>query len=175
MQPLIYDVAVSADGFIADTNGDASRFPHPGQWVDAYLARLATYGTAIMGRATYTFGYDFGMAPGDNPYPMMETHIISDSLKLPIGSVTIHPRAEARDQIRGLKSSADKPLYLCGGGRLAGWALSHGLIDRLRLKRAPIFLGSGVPLFSGAPAPFAATLTDQIAYPEGVIYQEWAL
>lgn len=34
MQYLIYDVAVSADGYIAGLDGDASRFPQENPWVD---------------------------------------------------------------------------------------------------------------------------------------------
>ncbi|MAN62290.1 MAG: hypothetical protein CMI60_10135 [Parvibaculum sp.] len=44
----------------------------------------------------------------------------------------------------GLPSGA---IYLCGGSDFADWLLSHGRIDLLRLKRAPIFYGSGVWLF----------------------------
>jgi hypothetical protein len=36
-----------------------------------FSARLENYAFAIMGRATYEFGYRFGMPPGQNPYPQM--------------------------------------------------------------------------------------------------------
>lgn len=175
MQPLIYDVAVSVDGFIAGPNGDASRFPHQGPWVEAYLARLRSYAVTIMGRETYTFGYAFGMAAGDNPYPHTECHVISDSLSLPGEAVSVHSPSVAKAVISRLKQDASGPVYLCGGGKLAGWALAEGLIDRIRLKRAPIFLGAGTPLFANLLHPVDATLIDQHAYHEGVVYQEWSL
>lgn len=50
MQPIIYDVAVSADGFIAGASQDVSLFPFQGSIVDDYMARLATYSHCIMGR-----------------------------------------------------------------------------------------------------------------------------
>ena len=60
MQPIIYDVAVSIDGYIAGPGGDISAFPASGRLVDDYLERLADYRTVIMGRDTYEFGYRFG-------------------------------------------------------------------------------------------------------------------
>jgi hypothetical protein len=36
-----------------------------------FSARLENYAIAIMGRATYEFGYRFGMQPGQNHYPQM--------------------------------------------------------------------------------------------------------
>ncbi|MBV7379279.1 dihydrofolate reductase family protein [Maritimibacter dapengensis] len=175
MQPLIYDVAVSADGFISGPNADASRFPFEGPVVDDYRARLATYGTAIMGRATYEFGYGFGMKPGANPYDPMDCHVVSDGLDIPDDAVTITPRDSARTLIEHLKQEATAPLYICGGGTFAGWALDNGLIDEIRLKRAPILLGTGTPLFASVTFSPGTRLIDTKDYGEGTIYQAFRL
>lgn len=175
MQPLIYDVAVSTDGFISGPNADVSRFPFEGPVVDDYRARLATYGTAIMGRATYEFGYGFGMEPGTNPYDPMDCHVVSDGLDIPGDAVTITPRDSARTLIEHLKQVATAPLYLCGGGTFAGWALANGLIDEIRLKRAPILLGTGTPLFASVTFSPDTRLIDTKDYGEGTIYQAFRL
>lgn len=120
MQPIIYDVAVSIDGFIAGRDGDISGFAESGPVVDDYLARLETYACAIMGRATYEFGYRFGVKPGDNPYPHMDCHVLSQTLTLPAGSSVELVREPAVDRARRLKTLSSGPIYLCGGGRLAG-------------------------------------------------------
>lgn len=73
MQPIIYDVAVSIDGYISGPGGDISKFAHEGPVVDDYFARLGQYAVAIMGRHTYEFGYRFGLEPGANPYKHMRT------------------------------------------------------------------------------------------------------
>ncbi|MGP1354784.1 MAG: dihydrofolate reductase family protein [Parasphingopyxis sp.] len=175
MQPIIYDVAVSADGFIAGPNADISKFPQSSPAVDDYFERLKTYACAIMGRATYEFGYDFGLAPGDNPYPHMRTLVFSQSLSLPEDSDVEIVRHDARDHVAALKSSSDGPIYLCGGGEFAGWALSEGLVDLLRLKRAPIFLGSGTRLFGDHAPGCDAELRQSKLYPDGMLFQEFAL
>ncbi len=122
MQPVIYDVAVSADGFISGPAGDISKFPHDGKVVDDYFERLKTYSCAIMGRATYEFGYGFGLNPGDNPYPHMKTIVFSKSIALPEKAVVELIRDAVAEHIHSLKQTCEGPIYLCGGGRFAGFA-----------------------------------------------------
>ncbi|MGB0843628.1 MAG: dihydrofolate reductase family protein [Alphaproteobacteria bacterium] len=147
MQPIIYDVAVSLDGFISGPSGDISLFSHDGPVVDDYNQRLTTYSTAIMGRATYEFGYGFGLKPGQNPYSHMETLIFSDQLEIPHASDVRLIRKADKFDLYELKKSAAGPIYLCGGGDFAGSLLNDGLIDLVRVKRAPIVLRQGVSLF----------------------------
>ena len=149
MHPIIYDVAVSLDGFIAGPSGDISKFAQDGPVVEDYLSRLTGYATAIMGRATYEFGYSYGLNPGENPYPDMDTVVFSNSLSLPKErAVTLQSRFDPA-WFEALKQRSEGPIYLCGGGVLAGSLLEAGLIDRLILKRAPCLHGTGTPLFGG--------------------------
>jgi len=173
MQPVIYDVAVSMDGFIAGPHGDISRFAHEGPVVDDYAARLRTYSTAIMGRATYEFGYRHGLQPGRNPYPWMRTIVVSTALDLPAKAEVEVVRARPDEFVRSLKAHAKAPIYLCGGGVFAASMMEAGLIDRIRLKRAPILLGGGASLFGpiSGPMPYLR-LDDQRDYGDGYLYQD---
>ncbi len=175
MQPIIYDVAVSADGFIAGPGGDVSLFPHQGPVVDDYMARLATYATCLMGRKTYEFAYDFGLQPGQTPYPSMRNYVISAQIDLPEDSA-VHPiRHGVKDAVLDLRQTSNGPIYLCGGGALAGWMLRNGLIDRVRLKRAPILLGGGVRLWGDKAVEISAQLGESRTYPNGIVFQEYHL
>ncbi|MBO6604494.1 MAG: dihydrofolate reductase family protein [Roseicyclus sp.] len=175
MHPIIYDVAVSADGFIAGPNADISAFPHQGTVVDDYVARLPVYSTVLMGRATYEFGYGFGLLPGANPYPWAHSIVVSSGLTLPETADVEIWRAAPEGALRALREASAGPIYLCGGGVLAAHLLAMGQIDRLRLKRAPILLGRGVPLFAAMARPPVLTLRDQRDHADGLIYQEFAL
>ncbi|SNS57967.1 dihydrofolate reductase family protein [Antarctobacter heliothermus] len=160
MHPIVYDVAVSVDGFISGPDGDISNFAQDGQVVEDYRARLAGYSVAIMGRKTYEFGYRFGMTPGQNPYSHMRTIVFSKSLDLPEESEVEVRRTCDLAVLKTLKTTSDGPVYLCGGGDFAGALVSMGAIDLLRLKRAPILLGGGVTLFgqtavSAPPHPYS--------------------
>ncbi len=174
MQPIIYDVAVSADGFIAGASGDVSLFPHTGEVVDDYTARLQTYAAVLMGRATYEFGYAFGLKPGQNPYPWAQSLVISRTIDLPAGA-QVEKVTDPLPRVERLRSDASGPIYLCGGGILAGMLLRAGQITHLRLKRAPILLERGVPLFTGEGPARQMRLTEHKVYDSGAIYQEYTL
>ncbi|MCU4654431.1 dihydrofolate reductase family protein [Roseibacterium sp. SDUM158016] len=173
MHPIIYDVAVSADGFIAAPGGAVEAFPHDGAIVADYRARLADYTVALMGRSTYEFGYRYGLPPGANPYPHMRSVVVSSGLELPgDASVERWPSLDP-GRLGRLRDEAGGPVYLCGGGVLAASLLAMGAIDRLRLKRAPILLGGGTPLFAGdGPRP-ALRMTGQVDHGGGLLYQEF--
>lgn len=173
MQPIIYDVAVSADGFIAGADSDVSSFPHAGRIVDDYRERLSGYGTVVMGRSTYEFGYRFGLSPGANPYPHARSVVVSSTLNLPTDAEVEIKRTIDSVWIDELLKSADTPVYLCGGGLLASALADLGQIDVLRLKRAPIILGEGTPLFAPLKRRLALKLEAQTDYGEGLIFQEF--
>lgn len=147
MRAIIYDVAVTLDGYIAAPGGDVSAFPQAGPHAAAYAQRLATYDTVLMGRATYEFAYGFGLPPGARAYPHMVHYIFSSSIALPEDTAVNAVRSDWRDCVTRLREQTGAAIYLCGGGQFAGWMLSENLIDRLVLKRVPITLGTGIPLF----------------------------
>lgn len=168
---LIYDVSVSIDGYISGPNDDISQFPHSGPMVDDYLARRDNYQISVMGRATYEFGYAFGMSVGANPYPDMRTLVLSKTLSLPQKSDVEQIATDAVEYVRQLKAESDAPIYLCGGGALAE-SLAHAeLIDSLILKRIPVILGGGTRLLGDASLGLSLTQTNFINYGEGLFLQ----
>lgn len=167
MRDLVYHVAVSLDGFIAGRNGDASMFPD-GDHAEAYLAQLKDYDTVIMGRRTYEYGYSFGLEPGQRAYPHMRHVVMSTSLRLPGDAVEVW-NGDAADRVQALKRDTGTPIYLCGGGTLAGALHQNGLIDRMVLKICPLTLGEGVPLLAGAMDATRWRLSGQVTYASGVI------
>ncbi|MBI1493630.1 dihydrofolate reductase family protein [Halocynthiibacter styelae] len=173
MQPIIYDVAVSLDGFISGPGGDVSKFVHDGPVAEDYAARLCGYSVALMGRKTYEFGYDFGLIPGQNPYPGMESYVFSQSLQVP-DACQISVVSDDWDlKIRELKASSPGPVYLCGGGAFAGRLLKAGLIDQLILKRAPCVYGGGVSLFGEQSVSGAFTRRALEHYDNGYILERF--
>jgi dihydrofolate reductase len=173
MQPIVYDVAVSLDGYIAGRDGAVDAFAHEGPVVDDYQQRLASYSCAIMGRATYEFGYRYGLAPGDNPYPHLKSYVISHSIALPGECDVTVVRSEPAVLLRDLRQRASGPIYLCGGGALAGWMRSHDLIDVVRLKRAPVLLGEGTRLFGDDTGTTALSCVSTTVYGGGYLFQEF--
>lgn len=175
MSKLIYDVSVSIDGFISGPDGDISQFPQSGRVVDDYFERLSGYSVAVMGRATYEFGYGFGLKPGANPYPNMRTIVLSRSIILPDNTAVEIIRTDACDYVRNLKKRDTGPIYLCGGGALAGSLARAGLIDEVRLKRPHILLSGGTRLFGEHGASLSLSQTHHTDYGDGSLYQAFSV
>jgi len=175
MRQIVYDVAVSLDGFIAGPDGDISAFPADGDHLQPYLDRLAGYETVIMGRGTYEFGYRFGLLPGARAYPHMDHHVFSRSLSLPEAADVTAVREDWADALVALRAGDGGEIYLCGGGAFAGLVANLGLLDLVRLKIAPVAIGSGVRLFEGLTETLRFERVAFTPYANGVTLAEYTL
>lgn len=173
MHPIVYDVAVSIDGFISGVGGDISAFAHDGPVVTDYQARLNSYTTCIMGRGTYEFGFKYGLKSGENPYPQMKTYVFSQTLCCPENSDIAVVRHASQNCLNDIKRLSAGPIYLCGGGAFAGALLTAGQIDQFRLKRAPVLLGGGVRLFGDETSTPALRHVRSKCYENGYVLQEY--
>ena len=165
---IIYYVATSLDGYIAGPGGDISGFVGAGDGVDRYLADLAAFDTVIMGRNTYTFGYRFGLKPGQPAYGHMTHYIFSDNLVLPDRDPKVNVMHVDLRNIQDIRRQPGSDIYLCGGGRFAGWLLDHGMIDVLKIKLNPLVLGGGTRLFGDSTTTLNLRLTDSERFDDGL-------
>lgn len=169
MRKLIYLIATSIDGFIAHPDGSINGFLTEGAHADDYVAAIQSYDTILMGRATYTFGYAYGLEPGQRPYHWAENWVFSKSLDFNPAPGLHLSAGDPVETVRKLKQKPGTDIYLCGGGGLAGTLLAGGEIDRLVLKINPIVLGDGIPLFGGQPSLTRFMPTDHKIYDNGVM------
>ena len=186
MRKLVYYVAVSVDGYIADPAGGFDTFlgegDHAsvvfGEYADALPAHAhaalgieppkTRFDTVIMGWNTLTPALDIGIA---NPYPHLRQVVASRRPR------DVDPAITRTDDplgtVRSLKQENGLDVWLCGGGELAGALLSE--IDHLVLKRNPVVFGSGVAMFGNAPyQPRAFALTGTRSFESGVVIEEYA-
>jgi len=160
MKKIVYYVACSVDGYIAGDGDDVSQFVYEGKAVERYLEDLKSFQTVIMGRNTYEFGYKFGVKPGDpSPvYKHMKHYIFSNSLRFE----NQHPQVEVKnldtEEIDRIKTDSPTDIYLCGGGKFAGWLLAHKKIDILKVKLNPLIINQGIKLFEGVESPYSLHL-----------------
>lgn len=151
MRQVVLYIAMSLDGYIADTEGGVG-------WLDrleggqaGYAALLKETDTVVMGWNTY-HQITTQLSPGAWPYEGLRCYVATHR---PLADT---PRARFTADpcglVRRLKARPGKQIWLCGGANLAGQLLAAGLCDRLWLSVAPVVLGGGIPLFgpSGAPA-----------------------
>ncbi len=166
MRKLIYSVATTLDGFIAQTDGSFNHFIMEGDHVTDFQASLATFDTVLMGRKTYEVGLSLGVT---SPYPMMRQYVFSRTMEQSLDEQVTLISETPEDFVRGLKTGNGQDIWLCGGGHLAGVLLNEGLIDEVVLKVNPILFGSGIPLFGKEATPVNLGLVDSKVYNNGVI------
>lgn len=174
---LVYQVAATIDNFIAREDESVDGMIMEGPHVADYVAGLRDYDTVLMGARTYQWGYQFGMRPGEPvpTYAHMMQYVFSrrmdsyqhDRLKV--------VREDPAQFVRELKERDGGPIYLCGGGSLAGYLLDHELVDELLLKLHPVAFGAGIRLFGGNRKELGASLISTKVYHNSVVYLHYVL
>ena len=185
MRRLVYLVAVTLDGFIAEPDGgdpSGSDFlpitpdlvehlvttwpetlPGPAREAMGITGPGACFDTVVEGRASY----DVGLAAGlTDAYPHLRHLVVSRSLAdrddLPVEVVPGDPVTRVRE----LKAEEGLDIWLVGGGTLAHSLLPE--IDRLVLKVNPSVIGDGRRLFAGPFVHARFEQVDQVDLPGGV-------
>jgi len=162
MRKLIYCVATSLDGFIADEKGSPDGFPFDESYLGVLLELFPEtlpapfhaegitfdnekFDAVLMGKATYDVGASAGIT---NPYPTLDQYVFSRSMtESPDPAVTLVSKG-AIGCVEELKKQDGKDIWLCGGAQLAGTLFKAGLIDEMIVKLNPVLFGTGIPLFT---------------------------
>ena len=177
MRKLVYVVASTLDGFIAETSrADPSGtvFALEGDHAPALtaeypelvpdhvrpllgLADVANrhFDTVLEGRVSYQMGLALGVT---DAYPHLRHLVFSTSMDAAADPAIEVVSANALEVVRALKAEDGLDIWLCGGGSLA--ATLRPEIDELHLKLHPVVLGEGAPLFD-PPAEGSGTVIDR--------------
>ena len=175
MGKVVADISVSLDGFVTGPGADLEHglgqggealhtWALDGDAVDREVLTAATdaTGVVVMGRNL------FDIIDGPNGWNDEMGYGADLAAPPPLLVVTRNPPDRARLAERvtfvvdGLRSAVTKAtamaeerdVVIMGGGRIVRDAVDAGLVDELRLHLAPVLLGSGTPLFTGAvPRP----------------------
>lgn len=169
MRKVKLRVAMSLDGYIADTKGGVD-------WLHCFHARgpREDYGmteffrsidTVLMGRHTH----DFALSHGMNGYPGMENFVFTRTKPPGKRDGVEYVACEPTELIAALRQKPGKDIWLCGGGDLARQLLERELVDEIALSVVPILLGNGIPLFQKPYAESNLQLTDCKTYKSGLV------
>ncbi|RKZ12790.1 dihydrofolate reductase [bacterium] len=154
MSRIIYYVASSLDGFIADENGGVAWLDDfSGQSDFGYAEFVAGVDALLMGRRTYEQVRGFGEWPYAGKAvrvwtrrPLEDAPELVSAVAGPAGQVA-----------RGLAVEGFRRVWLVGGAELAEALRREGLIDEWIVSVIPRSLGAGVPLFGGVETGLAVS------------------
>jgi len=144
---LVYYVAASLDGYIADDQGSVDWLPDADPDQDfGYGEFIKNIDALLIGRRTF----DQVLTLGDWPYAGLPTRVWT---RRPFENPPelVEPIAGSpREVTAALDAEGFRRVWLVGGAALAETLRREGLIDEWIITMIPLTLGSGIPLFGGA-------------------------
>jgi dihydrofolate reductase len=167
---VVYFLAQSIDGYIADATGDDS-------WLGEYFIPelgfhdfIARIGIVIMGRRTWDKieirgKWPYGQIPG-----VIASHRQVAAISVPV--TVVAGSAEAILAEARAKSPPDAAIWLVGGADLATQFLEEGMLDRIELFTFPLLLGAGIPALRNHNR-VALDLVSSGTYPKGITRNTW--
>lgn len=184
MRELVYYVSVSLDGYIAGPQHQFDSFLVAGDHAEVLQEEFADaiptdfagqlgipqtgerFGAVVMGANTHAVG----LPQMPSPYRHLE-QVVFTHRELPAGENLTVTDADPVRTVREMKRQEGADIWLCGGGMLATQLRDE--IDRLVLKRQPLLLGDGIPLFApGDYAPQQWDLVRCLGFDSGVSLTE---
>jgi len=165
MRHLRYNVAMSLDGYIADSLERFDWIPDD-DTVD-FAGLFARVDTFVLGRRTY----EAVLANDEPPWqPGMRVYVVSRTL--PAGphqgvSIVRDDPVALADSLR--HESGDGEIWLFGGGQLFAALLAAGQVDTVEITVVPVLLGSGVPVVTSLPERTPLDLIHSHVYPSGMV------
>src|SRR5215469_10585794 len=144
---IIVNIATSADGYVARTDGNLD-------WLTRRPAPKGFYGLPefsrsvdgkILGRKTFDLSVKMGasFSPSDMHY-VFSRRTPPASIPTGVEFVTEPIRAFAER----LRKQNGKNIWMMGGGEIIGSFLDGGAIDEFIISVVPLFIGEGIPLIA---------------------------
>lgn len=144
----VYYTAASLDGYIADDDNSIEwllQQDHSGVGDDGFVPGC---GALAMGSTTYEWILEHHIGAGEPwPYPQRTWVFTHQPRRAVPGADILFTRAPIPEVHAELvAAAAGRPVWIVGGGELAGQFHDHGLLDELVVTIAPVTLGGGAPL-----------------------------
>lgn len=148
MRKVILYIAMSLDGYIADSKGGVAWLggqDATNQETGSYPEFIKMIDTVVMGWKTY-HQIVTELSPDEWVYKGMKSYVITHQ-KL-TGTEEIIATDQALDKLVGdLKQQEGKAIWICGGASIANQLIEKDLIDCYHITIIPTLLGGGIRLF----------------------------
>lgn len=168
MRKIIVNIATSADGYVARSDGNLDWLverPAPKGFYGLPEFERST-GAKILGRKTFDLSLQMGA-----PFSVDSVHYVF-SRQPPPASVPagVHFVTESiRAFTERIRTQPGKNVWLMGGGEIIGSFLDEDAIDEFIISVMPIFIGEGIPLLVPKHRKVPLRLLGVEQFPDGVV------
>ena len=148
MRKIVLFIAMSLDGYIADTDGKVDWLAGQDNDVecdDSYADFVNSVDTVIMSWTTY-HQIITELSPGQWVYDNLQSYVITHrnyASKNNISFISENPCTLANN----LKQQNGKDIWICGGADIIHQLMQNNLIDKYYISIIPTILGNGIRLF----------------------------
>lgn len=152
MRKIILFIAMSLDGYIADSNGNVDWLQGHGndsENIDVYAEFVQGIDTVLMGWNTY-YQITTELSPTEWIYADFTTYVITHHQMASSAQICFTDENPAA-LLKQLKSVDGKNIWICGGANLVQQLMRDELIDQYYISVIPAILGSGIRLFENVP------------------------
>ena len=167
MLEIVYYVAASVDGFIAQRDGGIdwlAEFESTGEDY-GYADFYASVDTLLMGSRTYEQCLTFA----EWPYTTKPVWVLSRRKDIPAHTGVFVTDQSPQSLVEELVARGARRAWLVGGGQLAATFRNSGLITEYVVSVIPVVLGAGIPLFSGAGPYHRLRLVEHTLLGSGIV------
>lgn len=161
-------IGTSLDGFIARKNGDFDwliKFAND-EAVNEYNQFIKGIDAILVGRGTYETVLKFSDWPYKNKLFILSSSIkeIPDELKDKVAILSMKPA----EVLQYLSEKGFTSVYVDGGKVIQSF-LKEDLIDELIISKAPVLIGSGIPLFGHLDIDLHFKHIDTVVFSNGLV------
>ncbi|WP_300345224.1 dihydrofolate reductase family protein [Nesterenkonia sp.] len=178
---LIYLITASVDGYITDREGSFGWTVPDEELFAFHLERVRELGGVLCGRRLYETMLPWETDAGTRQDgPSTEFAEVWTALPKVVFSRTLD-RVEGRaclaqgsvaEEIAAMSASTPKDVEI-GGADLAGQAIERGLVDEIRIFRAPRILGGGTSLLPAVAQAVPLELVESREFSTPVLYERY--
>ena len=184
MAELFVQIAVSIDGYIEDANKNIDWMEFDKSYDPVVTATLQSIDGMIFGRRAHALLHRFwpsaASSEGATADLIEQARLMNELPKyvLTHGTETTgwnNSHAIRIEDLPRLKREARRPLALFAGAIAAQTAITHGVVDQIRLFQQPVVLGAGTPLFARDGQRRDLALIESQSFASGAVLSRYAL
>jgi dihydrofolate reductase len=178
---LIVSMGVSVDGFIADRNGDFGWSVPSEDQFRFHTEQVGELGCCLLGRRLYETMLPWETDPSwrateagarfADVWGALPKVVFSRTLASVRGNARLAD-ASVAEEVAAALAATDKDVEI-GGAHLAAAAIELGLVDELRMFRAPVVVGGGTPLLPAVTEDIRLTLVEIRTFDSQVIFERY--